>query len=68
MSEFIVDRENIWPYGSQREEIVRCRDCKHYRPKISRTPGKRECWEAGEPFDREPGEYCSRGERKVVSE
>lgn len=30
MSEFIADRENIWPYGSQREEIVRCGDCAFY--------------------------------------
>lgn len=28
MTEYVVDRENVWPYGSQREEIVRCRDCK----------------------------------------
>lgn len=30
MSEYVVNRENVWPYGSQREEIVRCRDCKHF--------------------------------------
>ena len=29
MAEFVVDRENVWPYGFQREEVVRCRDCKH---------------------------------------
>ena len=27
MSEYVVNRENVWPYGSQREEIVRCKDC-----------------------------------------
>ncbi len=27
MAEYVVDRENVWPYGSQREEVVRCRDC-----------------------------------------
>ena len=37
MSEFVVDRENVWPYGSQREEIVRCRDCKHCRKRDMRA-------------------------------
>lgn len=27
MAEYVVDRENVWPYGSQHEEVVRCRDC-----------------------------------------
>lgn len=30
MSEYIVDRDNIRIYGFQHEEVVRCRDCKHY--------------------------------------
>lgn len=29
MTEYVADRENVWPYGSHREEIVRCRDCKY---------------------------------------
>lgn len=27
MTEYVADRENVWPYGSHREEIVRCKDC-----------------------------------------
>ena len=30
MTEYIADRENVWPYGSHREEIVRCRNCKMF--------------------------------------
>ena len=66
MSEYVVDRENVWPYGSQREEIVRCRDCKHYKPDPSPIdPGwPMWCEDTGRDMV-EPDGFCAWGERKV---
>lgn len=65
MSEYIVDRENIWPYGSQREEIVRCRDCRHYMDyEYECEPNLGYC----RKHDREEvrdGWFCAWAERKV---
>lgn len=41
------------------QEIVRCRDCKHYRAWIKGA--KPECWANGEPFDVEPDGFCAWG-------
>ena len=72
MSEYIVERENVYPYGSQREEIVRCRDCRHWKTwDLSSMFGNHEhdkhaCfrfvdgWLMEAPTDG----YCWRGERK----
>jgi hypothetical protein len=62
MAEYVVDRENVWPYGFQREEIVRCRDCKHYtdhsinlRPHWCRKHGS---------YHISPDGFCAWGERR----
>lgn len=78
MAEYVCDRENIFPYGSQREEIVRCRDCKHGHITID---GKNCKWcdfiathdiDGNEPnngYDPEPyfdaEFFCAWGERRV---
>lgn len=59
MTEYVADRENVWPYGSQREEIVRCRDCKHF------VDDEHECerW-SGEYHYAEPDGFCAWGDRR----
>lgn len=75
MSEYVVNRENVWPYGSQREEIVRCRDCKyavvrHPLNPITGIPAGIEdwrCdyfWNADELPEVEPNGFCAWGERR----
>jgi hypothetical protein len=68
MAEYVVDRENVWPYGSQREEVVRCRDCEHYRDHewVMVTDVSDVChfWH-GEPTKVEPDGFCKWGVRKV---
>lgn len=69
MSEYIVDRENIFPYGFQGEEIVRCKDCAHMRKSWN---GKRSAfvpdgffcayWGGHELW--EPDGFCKWGERR----
>lgn len=60
MSEYVVNRENVWPYGSQREEIVRCKDCKHY------TEDEMEYYHyCGSWCEQvEPNGFCAWGERR----
>lgn len=64
MSEYVVNRENVWPYGSQREEIVRCRDCSCMEQRVSfdGTVG----WFLCTNFDRPTrlDGFCAWGERK----
>lgn len=47
--------------GTELDEIVRCRDCKHYRAWMQGA--KLECWANGEPFSVEPDGFCAWGER-----
>ena len=49
-------------YGTLHEEIVRCRDCKHYQPWMKGA--EPECWANGEPFKTEPEGFCAWGERR----
>jgi len=41
-------------------EVVRCKDCKHYKE----YDGEIECWARPMLFPREPDDYCSMGERR----
>lgn len=69
MTEYVVDRENVWPYGSQHEEIVRCRDCEnssHFFQWL--TPSKKanvETWVCRnmDGFEIEPDGFCAWGEK-----
>lgn len=66
MAEFVVDRENVWPYGFQREEVVRCRDCKHYSEHewILVTDVSDVCHFFGNGVKVEPDGFCKWGERR----
>ena len=75
MREYIVNRENVYPYGYQKEEVVRCRDCKHMHT-VRNWVGLDECqcWlhasrETGALGKErvEPNGFCAWGERKEVS-
>jgi len=60
----IRDRWNVrieWDF-KQREEIVRCRDCKAMRVKYGNTGI--ECWMNGEPFTVEPNGFCAWAKRR----
>ena len=41
-------------------EVVRCKDCKHYKE----FEGEMECWARPMMFPREPNDFCSMGERR----
>lgn len=72
MGEYIIDMGNSSYKSSNgllcadvsqlREEIVRCRDCKHYEAWMQGA--KLECWANGEPFSVEPSGFCAWGERR----
>lgn len=74
MSEYIIDMGNS-SYKSQsgllcadasqlREEIVRCRDCKHFCRGNNDFPHTCNVWRAKEYARIEPDGYCKWGERK----
>lgn len=74
MSEYIIEiADYVPPFDpairttSFREQIVRCRDCKHYRNHmwVVATDVDDVClfWH-GEPTKVEPGGFCAWGERK----
>lgn len=70
MSEFIIeceyDFDDGWIPGEHREEIVRCRDCKHYEYWTFRD-GRiaADCARGGDYlFDTEPNGFCAWGERR----
>lgn len=70
MTEYIVNRENIWPYGSQHEEVVRCKDCEYFETDY--TDGvmldETVCWAWDNGHDypsfTNPNGFCHRGKRK----
>ena len=65
MSEYVVNRENIWPYGSQREEIVRCRDCKRFAVDQSDHDYRSGWWCHRWNTDMvKPDGFCAWGERR----
>lgn len=65
MSEYVVNRENVWPYGSQREEIVRCRDCKRFTVDKSDHDYRSGWWCHRWNTDMvKPDGFCSWGERR----
>ena len=65
MSEYIIeylpDTTSI-----EREEIVRCRDCVHYKPYQTNKHGiMNRCHdEHGHTHKRDESDFCSRGERR----
>lgn len=59
MTEYVADRENVWPYGSHREEIVRCRDCKY---NAKDTNGI--CYRFDHEHFNQPNDFCSWGKRR----
>ena len=70
MSEYIVDAKSIcqaFPHG-QFEEIVRCRDCKHYNEKTYEwVNGWTRTYTTCALFDGcrvEPNGFCAWGERR----
>ena len=70
------ERYHVIPFGSMREEIVRCKDCKFYtdQPGISgEKPNREYCykysdWNSEWDYDDyhyvEPDGFCKWGERK----
>lgn len=66
MSEYIVSDMSYYQQFSKCEEIVRCRDCKHYDPHLTEGgvcflpdgDGDFARWEV------EPDGYCAWGERR----
>ena len=76
MSEYIIDYELIplkWRDGyglsdiDLTEEIVRCRDCIHYKPYRTHQHGMmNRCHdEHGHTHKRDESDFCSRGERRT---
>lgn len=61
------ERYHIIPFGSMREEIVRCRDCVHYKPYRTHKHGMmNRCHdEHGHTHKRDESDFCSRGERRT---
>lgn len=73
MSEFIIeceyDFDDGWIPGEHREEIVRCRDCKHYYEVDEYHPNgnyDRRCCKYFDSYDDEvePDGFCKWGERR----
>lgn len=65
MGEYIIeceyDFDDGWIPGEQREEIVRCRDCKHYNTELYRYIS---CELLGRYV--EPDSFCAWGERQEI--
>lgn len=74
MTEYVVDRENVWPYGSHREEIVRCRDCvKAECPEVRLLNGTKRHILTCVRFpsfqhETQPDGFCAWGERRGDAE
>ena len=74
MSEFIIeceyDFDDGWIPGEHREEIVRCRDCKHFTPKGThkfengKTNADYCTYVRGWMLQITPDGFCKWGERK----
>lgn len=73
---YLVDGEKVYSYGDQREEVVRCRDCKHYAEDAGFCTRFREVVEEHLDLDwpyqipewgyleSTPDDYCSWGKRR----
>lgn len=63
MSEYIIeylpDTTSI-----EREEIVRCRDCKHFKEFEALKVEGFKCSRVSTPFEVEPDGFCAWGERR----
>lgn len=77
MSEYIIhykDAETLYEHTDfpflleeyLREEIIRCRDCVHYKPYMTHRHGMmNRCYdENGHTHKRDESDFCSRGERR----
>ena len=65
--EYVADLSSIFPYGSQLERIVHCRDCKYYTDHewviITDVSDVCHFWGDG-PVKVEPDGFCKWGERR----
>lgn len=66
MTEYIVATDGQQGHWFTGEEIVRCRDCKHYEPYKTYKHGimNRCIDENGNSHRREPDDFCSWAERR----
>lgn len=71
MTEYIIDWDtglviDTFSKNNLREEIVRCRDCVHYKPYRTHQHGMmNRCHdEHGHTHKRDESDFCSRGERR----
>lgn len=68
MSEYIVSLSGDWAskQGEKLTEIVRCRDCKHYRPHefVLITDIEHVCLFWADGCKVEPNGFCAWGERR----
>lgn len=66
ITEWYWDEMRNAPNQAQREEIVRCRDCVHYKPYRTHKHGMmNRCHdEHGHTHKRDESDFCSRGERR----
>lgn len=67
ITEWYWDEMRNAPNQAQREEIVRCRDCVHYKPYRTHKHGMmNRCYdENGHTHRRDETDFCSRGERRT---
>lgn len=56
----------VFVSGDKLPEIVRCRDCKHFKHGFACEENG--CMYCGEPLRTEPDGFCAWGEREVVDE
>lgn len=65
MAEWIIEvKDGKFPIGKW-TELVRCKDCKHWKKLMPEDPDGDERCMLTELYDgREPNDYCSYGERR----
>lgn len=69
MSEYIYDTSRVETHPEQGftgETVVRCRDCKHYKPYRTHSHGMMNRCQLSMAYDlkRDADDFCSRGERR----
>lgn len=65
--EYIV-RETSYPLATKQEvigELVRCKDCRHWRDDNPRANGYHCCYRMHNIFPMKESDFCSRGERRT---
>ena len=64
MSEYIVGTDGHEGHWLTGEEIIRCKDCRHYKPFEALKIEGYKCTRVSTPFEIEPDGYCAWGERR----